>query len=204
VLQVENTVEMKVGAASSRNDGRASQLKYANSRETIASKYTSIREQNRQSGKAVKKEISSNSVSLLEERSSEQRSNTGIPPTGVSATWASMKIGFQNFKANLGSKKFLPLRQDPGFVLNFSVSSPESLDDIFQRLKRRPANVPVDYLDDDDNNTRDMDLPTLVEVSLHCLYHFSYARAVHEHATIFLWTNIMFQKSSQNQPWSIK
>ncbi|AQK56420.1 LMBR1-like conserved region family protein isoform X3 [Zea mays] len=156
---VGNTVEMKVGAASSRNDGRAGQLKYANSRETIASKYTSIREQNRQSGKAVKKEISSNSVSLLEERSSEQWSNTGIPPTGVSATWASMKIGFQNFKANLGSKKFLPLRQDPGFVLNLSVSSPESLDDIFQRLKRRPANVLVDYLDDDDNNnTRDMDV----------------------------------------------
>ncbi|XP_066328596.1 uncharacterized protein [Miscanthus floridulus] len=156
---VENTVEMKVGATSSRNDRRAGQLKYANNRETIASKYTSIREQNRQSGKAVRKEISPNSVSLLEERNSEQRSNVGVPPTGVSATWASMKIGFQNFKANMGSKKFLPLRQDPGFVLNSNVSSPESLDDIFQRLKRQPANVPVDYLDDDDDdNTGDMDL----------------------------------------------
>ncbi|OQU85383.1 LMBR1 domain-containing protein 2 homolog A isoform X2 [Sorghum bicolor] len=156
---VENTVEMKVGATSSRNDGRAGQSKYANNRETIASKYTSIREQNRQSGKAVRKEISPNSVSLLEERNSEQRSNAGVPPTGVSATWASMKNGFQNFKANMGSKKFLPLRQDPGFVLNSNVSSPESLDDIFQRLKRRPANVPVDYLDDDDDdNTGDMDL----------------------------------------------
>ncbi|CAD6249415.1 unnamed protein product [Miscanthus lutarioriparius] len=156
---VENTMEMKVGATSSRNDGRAGQLKYANNRETIASKYTSIREQDRQSGKAVRKEISPNSVSLLEERNSEQRSNVGVPPTGVSATWASMKIGFQNFKTNMGSKKFLPLRQDPGFVLNSNVSSPESLDDIFQRLKRRPANVPVDYLDDDDDdNTGDMDL----------------------------------------------
>ncbi|XP_066319589.1 uncharacterized protein [Miscanthus floridulus] len=156
---VENTMEMKVGATSSRNDGRAGQLKYANNRETIASKYTSIREQNRQSGKAARKEISPNSVSLLEERNSEQRSNVGVPPTGVSATWASMKIGFQNFKANMGSKKFLPLHQDPGFVLNSNVSSPESLDDIFQRLKRRPANVPVDYLDDDDDdNTGDMDL----------------------------------------------
>jgi hypothetical protein len=107
----------------------------------------------------VRKEISPNSVSLLEERNSEQRSNAGVPPTGVSATWASMKIGFQNFKANMGSKKFLPLRQDPGFVLNSNASSPESLDDIFQRLKRRPANVPVDYLDDDDDdNTGDMDL----------------------------------------------
>ncbi|PWZ58940.1 Importin beta-like SAD2 [Zea mays] len=151
-MLVENTVEMKVGAASSRNDGRAGQLKYANSRETIASKYTSIREQNRQSGKAVKKEISSNSVSLLEERSSEQRSNTGIPPTGVSATWASMKIGFQNFKANLGSKKFLPLRQDPGFVLNFSVSSPESLDDIFQRHEAELATAATQPLPDDNDD----------------------------------------------------
>ncbi|RLN09474.1 hypothetical protein C2845_PM11G25160 [Panicum miliaceum] len=155
---VENTVEMKAGATSSRIDGRAGHSKYANNRENIASKYTSVREQNRQAGKAVKKEISSNSVSLLEERNSEQRSNTGVPPTGVSATWASMKIGFQNFKANMGSKKFIPLRQDPGFVPNSNISSPESLDDIFQRLKRRPANMPVDYLDGDDDNTGDMDL----------------------------------------------
>ncbi|CAO2047424.1 unnamed protein product [Urochloa humidicola] len=154
---VENTLEMKAGATSST--GRAGHSKYANNRENIASKYTTIREQNRQAGKAVKKEISSNSVSLLEERNSEQRSNTGVPPTGVSATWASMKIGFQNFKANMGSKKFIPLRQDPGFIPNSNVSSPESLDDIFQRLKRRPANMPVDYLDDDDDdNTEDMDL----------------------------------------------
>ncbi|XP_062220308.1 uncharacterized protein LOC133919813 [Phragmites australis] len=155
---VENTVEMKAGATSSRIDGRVGQSKYANNRETIASKYSSIREQNRQAVKAAKKEISSNSVSLLEEGNSEQRPNAGVPPAGMSSTWASMKIGFQNFKANMGSKKFLPLRQDPGFAPHTNVSSPESLDDIFQRLKRRPANLPVDYLDDDDDNTGDMDL----------------------------------------------
>jgi hypothetical protein len=157
--QAVNTMEMEEGATS-RTDGRVGQSKYANNRETIASKYSSIREQNRQ---AVKKEVSSNSVSLLQERNSEQRSNSGVPPgslNGVSSTWASMKIGFRNFKANMGSKKFLPLRQDPGFTPHSSVSSPESLDDIFQRLKRRPANMSVDYLDDDgdDDNTGEMDL----------------------------------------------
>ncbi|KAK3159155.1 hypothetical protein QOZ80_2AG0146420 [Eleusine coracana subsp. coracana] len=156
---VENIVEMETGANSSRIEGRVGQSKYANNRETIASKYSSIREQNRQ---AAKKEVSPNSVSLLQERNPEQRSNSGVPPgslNGVSSTWASMKIGFQNFKANMGSKKFLPLRQDPGYVPQSSASSPESLDDIFQRLKRRPANMPVDYLDDDDDdNTGDMDL----------------------------------------------
>ncbi|TVU28590.1 hypothetical protein EJB05_20112 [Eragrostis curvula] len=156
---VENTAEAEAEATSSRLDGRVAQSKYANNRETIASKYSSIREQSRQ---AAKKEVSSNSMSLLEERNPEQRS-AGVPPgssAGMSSTWASMKIGFQNFKANMGSKKFLPLRQDSGYAPHSSVSSPESLDDIFQRLKRRPANMPVDYLDDDDadDNIGDMDL----------------------------------------------
>uniref|UniRef100_J3LH96 Uncharacterized protein n=1 Tax=Oryza brachyantha TaxID=4533 RepID=J3LH96_ORYBR len=159
---VENSMEMKSGATSSRADGRVGQSKYANNRETIATKYSAIREQSRQPVKPLKKEISSTSVSLLEEGSSEQRSNTGAPVSssaGISQTWATMKIGFQNFKANMGSKKFIPLRQDPGFAPHSNVSSPESLDEIFQKLKRRPAGLPVDYLDDDDDdNTGDMDL----------------------------------------------
>uniref|UniRef100_A0A0E0GD81 Uncharacterized protein n=1 Tax=Oryza nivara TaxID=4536 RepID=A0A0E0GD81_ORYNI len=157
---VENTLEMKSGATSSRADGRVGQSKYANNRETIATKYSAIREQSRQAVKPAKREISSTSVSLLEEGSSEQRSNTGAPvgsSAGISQTWATMKIGFQNFKANMGSKKFIPLRQDPGFAPHSNVSSPESLDEIFQKLKRRPADMPVDYLDDDDENTGDMD-----------------------------------------------
>ncbi|XP_015689542.1 LMBR1 domain-containing protein 2 homolog A-like isoform X2 [Oryza brachyantha] len=160
--KVENSMEMKSGATSSRADGRVGQSKYANNRETIATKYSAIREQSRQPVKPLKKEISSTSVSLLEEGSSEQRSNTGAPVSssaGISQTWATMKIGFQNFKANMGSKKFIPLRQDPGFAPHSNVSSPESLDEIFQKLKRRPAGLPVDYLDDDDDdNTGDMDL----------------------------------------------
>jgi hypothetical protein len=67
-----------------------------------------------------------------------------------------MKNGFQNFKANIGSKKFTPLRQDPGYAPHSNVASPESLDDIFQRIKRRPADLPIDYLDEDDD-TGDMD-----------------------------------------------
>ncbi|KAL5207013.1 hypothetical protein ABZP36_031448 [Zizania latifolia] len=158
--KVENEVKMKSGATSSSGDGRVGQSKYANNRETIATKYSAIREQSRQAVKPVNKEISSTSVSLLEEGSSEQRSNAGAPlgsSAGISQTWATMKIGFQNFKANMGSKKFIPLRQDPGFAPHSNISSPESLDEIFQRLKRRPADMPVDYLDDDDDNTGDMD-----------------------------------------------
>jgi hypothetical protein len=145
--QIENTVEMNEGTTSARVDGRAGQSKYAQNREIISSKYSSVRDQSRQSTKPVKKETVSTSVSLLEEGNSEQR----LPP-GISQTWASMKNGFQNFKANMGAKKFTPLRQDPGYTPHSNISSPESLDDIFQRIKRRPADLPVDYLDEDDDD----------------------------------------------------
>lgn len=147
---------MKVGTTSSRADGRVG--KYAHNREVISNKYSSVRDQSWQSTKPVKKETVSTSVSLLEEGNSDQRLAAGI-----SQTWASMKIGFQNFKANMGNKKFTPLHQDPGFTPHSSDSSPESLDDIFQRIKRRPADMPIDYLDDDDDddddNTGGMDPP---------------------------------------------
>ena len=154
--KIEDTVEMKAGTTSSRVDGRAGQSKYIHNREMISNKYSSVRDQSRQATKPVKKETVSTSASLLEEGNSENRSAAGI-----SQTWASVKNGFQNFKANMGAKKFTPLRQDPGFAPHSNASSPESLDDIFQRIKQRPAESPVDYLDDDDDddNTGDMDPP---------------------------------------------
>jgi hypothetical protein len=142
---------MNEGTTSARVDGRAGQSKYAQNREIISNKYSSVRDQSRQAVKPVKKETVSTSVSLLEEGNAEQR----LPPA-ISQTWASMKNGFQNFKANIGSKKFTPLRQDPGYAPHSNVASPESLDDIFQRIKRRPADLPIDYLDEDDD-TGDMD-----------------------------------------------
>nr|CAD1826937.1 unnamed protein product [Ananas comosus var. bracteatus] len=71
----------------------------------------------------------------------------------AASTWTSMKSGFQNFKANMGAKKFLPLRQVQGQAIHTRVSSSESLDEIFQRLKQRPkgGSGGSDIVDDDDD-----------------------------------------------------
>ncbi|GJN00305.1 hypothetical protein PR202_ga17727 [Eleusine coracana subsp. coracana] len=64
------------------------------------------------------------------------------PSVGVtSSTWTAMKTSLLNFKSNLGSKKFLRLSQST------NASATESLDEIFQRLKRHSSSV--DHLDDD-------------------------------------------------------
>ncbi|XP_068637914.1 uncharacterized protein [Aristolochia californica] len=114
--------------------------KYENSRETIANKYIHVREQqNRPSLSNVsteKSKIQSAKVSLLEAGDSSQSNDNSS--AGIVSTWASMKNGFQNFKANMGSRKFLPLRQVQDNQFHPRVSSSESLDEIFQRIKQRP------------------------------------------------------------------
>ncbi|KAI3770156.1 hypothetical protein L6452_01279 [Arctium lappa] len=53
----------------------------------------------------------------------------------IVSTWVSMKSNFQNFRSNMEARRFIPLRQvqDPQVSQD---SSSESLDDIFERLKR--------------------------------------------------------------------
>lgn len=72
-----------------------------------------------------------------------------LPQSGVAATWQSMKMGFQNFKANIGAKKFLPLRESQENTKHSQVPSSESLDEIFENLKR-PAPDYRKYSSDDD------------------------------------------------------
>ncbi|KAL8208949.1 hypothetical protein R6Q57_008361 [Mikania cordata] len=53
-------------------------------------------------------------------------------PSKIASTWTSMKSNFQIFKSNLESRQFIRIKQ----VEDTQGSSSESLDDIFQRLKR--------------------------------------------------------------------
>lgn len=46
-----------------------------------------------------------------------------------------MKSNFQNFKSNMEARRFIPLHQVQDTQVS-QVSSSESLDDIFERLKR--------------------------------------------------------------------
>ncbi|XP_077213234.1 uncharacterized protein LOC143848234 isoform X2 [Tasmannia lanceolata] len=122
--------------------------KYGNNKETIANKYATIREhQGRQSsttGSAEKSSLSPATISLLDTGNSQTQNNSvntmGRPPYGLASTWVSMKTSFQSFKTNIGAKKFLPLRQVQEPNLHSRVSSSESLDEIFLRLKQRPNN----------------------------------------------------------------
>ncbi|KAF3970788.1 hypothetical protein CMV_005539 [Castanea mollissima] len=114
--------------------------RYSSSKEVISNKYAAIREQSRQKGSSniepLGKNIASAKVSLLDAGNLRSGNITGGPSSGLASTWESMKTGFQSFKTNIGAKKFIPLRQTQETKLVSRDSSSESLDEIFQRLKR--------------------------------------------------------------------
>ncbi|KAM6563886.1 hypothetical protein CsatB_023884 [Cannabis sativa] len=162
----ENTsVEMKT-STSLINDaakGSASKhlkeetRKYGSNREAMSNKYSAMREQNKQvsanSKKPVEQQsIASAKVSLLDADKPHPNNQTGVSSSGLALKWESMKSGFQNFKANLGSKKFQPLRQIQDTNLISHVSSSESLDEIFQRLKQPSVSDHRSYSDEDDED----------------------------------------------------
>ncbi|KAF9612051.1 hypothetical protein IFM89_037970 [Coptis chinensis] len=166
----KGVLEMKATTSVSKESGKGSQSKpskevarkYGTSREDIGNKYAAIREQqSRQASnsKPTEKNITSATVSLLKPSTSpNQYSSTNViggPSSGLASTWASMKTGFQSFKANMGAKKFIPLSPAQDSKLMSQVSSSESLDNIFQRLKKQPAVNHGDISSDDDG---DMDL----------------------------------------------
>ena len=138
--QDRTVVEMKATATSVTDGGKGSPSrplkeetrKYGTSREAISNKYAAMRQQSRQVSNPKPVE-----------------NNITFPSSGLASTWRSMKSGFQNFKANIEAKKFLPLRQNPEtkLVSRVNSSDSESLDEIFQRLKR-PS---IDHSDEDEN-----------------------------------------------------
>ncbi|KAK9165763.1 hypothetical protein Scep_000954 [Stephania cephalantha] len=161
----KDAVELKTRDSISKDSGNGSQSmppkdssrSYNSSREDIGAKYAAKREQqSRQSAnkKPTEKNITSATVSLLTADNSNSQyasaNNVGEPSSGIGSTWASMRSGFQSFKANIGARRFLPLRQSQEPSLVSRVSSSESLDEIFQRLKKRPAIV--DHGDDSDED----------------------------------------------------
>jgi hypothetical protein len=136
---------MKVTVNPSKSEG--AQSKYS---VNVDHKYSSIIEKpnSPQAVKQVQKESHSTSI-LLEAGYSEKTPPVSVAPessVGIKSTWTSMKIGFQSFKSSMSSKKLLPLN-----LSRTSSSTSETLDEIFQGLKRQSSNTQVDYLDDDDS-----------------------------------------------------
>ncbi|XAR53036.1 hypothetical protein NMG60_11021423 [Bertholletia excelsa] len=128
------------------------------SRESIGRKYMAIRaaQQSREQADVNVPEtrIKSPSDGMSSDAVSSQNSDLG-PSSGLASTWRSMKMGFQNFKSNIGAKKFLPLGQSPD-ATDSRISSSESLDEIFQRL-RRPIVGPRSYGDDNGDYGYELD-----------------------------------------------
>ncbi|CAN7101065.1 unnamed protein product [Brassica rapa subsp. narinosa] len=164
--QEHSSVEMKMSSSYDTMKGSSSNddisRRYGSAREAITNKYAAIREQqNRYSPSPVSKSenMASAKVSLLETDSSGRSNGEGGGGSGESSsrlasTWRNMKLGIQSFKENVATKKFLPLRQGPESTTATSTrvmnpSRPQSLDDIFQRLKNRSVEH-GHYLDDDD------------------------------------------------------
>ncbi|GER42821.1 LMBR1 domain-containing protein-like protein [Striga asiatica] len=127
-----------------------------NSNVSISNKYTAIREQNKSSphnnNTKLTESISSAKVSLLKssEPSNPSNSSSSGAHSAMASKWASMKQGFQSLKANIEAKRFLPLHQIQETQMLSRVSSSESLDEIFQRLKR-PSHDRGRYSDGEDD-----------------------------------------------------
>ncbi|KAL3630512.1 hypothetical protein CASFOL_023496 [Castilleja foliolosa] len=139
----DNKIEMKLRSDLMKEDTKGSSSnprskddpsRYSGSKEAISGKYAAIREQHKSASNPKSVEnISSAKVSLLNTNNSKPSNGS---QSGLSSKWASMKQGFQTFKANIEAKKFLHLRQVQETHMLSRVSSSESLDEIFQRMKR--------------------------------------------------------------------
>ncbi|KAG2605468.1 hypothetical protein PVAP13_4NG072300 [Panicum virgatum] len=138
----ESTVEM--------TSDRTTQTKHSGN---IAYKYSSVRDQSSslKPAEQVQKWISSASSINIEAGSPEEppaaSTEQESPPAETASRWASMKMGLQNFRARMGSKKFFCLSPSPSLGTNASAT--ESLDEIFRKLKRNSSSADADHLDDD-------------------------------------------------------
>ncbi|KAG7977442.1 hypothetical protein I3843_05G032000 [Carya illinoinensis] len=131
--------------------GKGGQLKplkeedpFGRSRKTVNKKHTTTRDHD-------KKDFEKNVTSSTADASKTQIAEAG-PSSGLTSKWEAMKTGFQNFKSNIGANRFIPLRQLRETKLESHVSSSESLEEIFQRLKQPTINHRRLSKDDDDDD----------------------------------------------------
>ncbi|KAK9048827.1 hypothetical protein SSX86_032206 [Deinandra increscens subsp. villosa] len=89
-------------------------------------KYQALR-----ANQSTKNEAKSNFATSNVASFDDQKIGSG-QPSKIFSTWTSMKSNFKNFKSNLEARRFIPVKQ----VEDTQGSSSESLDDIFDRLKR--------------------------------------------------------------------
>uniref|UniRef100_A0A7N0VCL1 LMBR1-like membrane protein n=1 Tax=Kalanchoe fedtschenkoi TaxID=63787 RepID=A0A7N0VCL1_KALFE len=131
-----------------RSPSLLANAKHETSREAMAKKYAAIRDQqfNQAPNGTLSKQNSAPS-SLEPDNPQSQNPATGPSGSGIASTWASMKTSLLNVKASIEAKRFIPLRQAQDTKLERRDSS-ESLDEIFQKLKK-PTPERRDFSDDE-------------------------------------------------------
>ncbi|KAF5448464.1 hypothetical protein F2P56_028999 [Juglans regia] len=121
---------------------------FGRSRKAVNKKHTTTRDHYK---KASNMDFEKNVTSSTADASKTQIAEAG-PSSGLTSKWEAMKTGFQNFKSDIGANRFIPLRQLRETKLESRVSSSESLEEIFQRLKQPTINHRRFSKDDDDDD----------------------------------------------------
>lgn len=155
-IQNKPDVEMKPDTSQNKDHLNAGQSKLPKGG---TQRYNSSREQQIQKSSLGLKE--KDGFVLDPDESQTNRSNDQViaanpsssSSSGISTWVSSMKTGFQRFKANLEAKKLLSSGQTQEANMTSHVSSSESLDEIFFKLKQRPSRSLDDDIDveNDDN-----------------------------------------------------
>ncbi|XP_012572400.1 uncharacterized protein [Cicer arietinum] len=80
------------------------------------------------------------SSSLTNDANDSHQDIISAPSSALSSKWESMMHGLKNLKSNIDSNRFLPLSNSAHHISSLNAhSSFESLDEIFERLKRPPS-----------------------------------------------------------------
>ncbi|CAH1428863.1 unnamed protein product [Lactuca virosa] len=121
-----DTTDSRATTTLINNGNNHREVSTTNIRDNITRKYESSR-----ANSSKKESPSISSININESHSMESGQSSKI-----ASTWVSMKSNFQNFKAKMEAKKFTPLQQYQ--ETQGSQGSSDTLDDIFERLKKPP------------------------------------------------------------------
>ncbi|XP_058731427.1 uncharacterized protein LOC131603172 isoform X2 [Vicia villosa] len=102
-------------------------------------KYSALRTNPNEEGSSKDFAPERESSSLTNDANDSLQDISSAPSSVVATKWESMVNGFKSLKSNIDSKRFLPLSNSTQTSYLNSQSSFESLDDIFERLKRPPS-----------------------------------------------------------------
>jgi hypothetical protein len=109
------------------------------SRKIGGRKYSALRSTNlNEEGSSKDFTLEKDSSSMTND-SHQDISLAPAPASVLASKWESMMHGFKNLKSNIDSNRFLPLSNSTHTSSINSTSSFESLDDIFERLRRPPS-----------------------------------------------------------------